>query len=91
VALFTSMKFFARPHADRLMACAFISVPPLVVFVFQRVTIFESPLFAFLIAAPMLAVIRGAHAVEAPGGARTPSGHRRRREVRSTSTPELAG
>lgn len=91
VALFTSMKFFARPHADRLMACAFISLLPLIIFVFQRATIFDSPLFAFLIAAPMLAVIRRDEAVALPGGARIRAGDRRRRGVRGNSTPELAG
>ena len=91
VALFTSMKFFARPHADRLMACAFISLPPLIVFLFQRATIFDSPLFAFLIAAPMLAVIRRDEAVAIPGGARRPLGQHRRRGVRGNSTPGLAG
>jgi hypothetical protein len=91
VALFTSMKFFARPHADRLMACAFISLPPLILFLFQRGTIFDSPLFAFLVAAPMLAVIRGEEAVTLPSGARSRSGDRRRRGRRENSPQELAG
>lgn len=91
VALFTSMKFFAKPHSDRLMACAFISLPPLILFLFQRATVFDSPLFAFLIAAPMLAVIRRDEAVALPGRARSRSSHRRSSGAGSHSTPELAG
>ncbi|MCX6545097.1 MAG: hypothetical protein NTV05_11895 [Acidobacteria bacterium] len=59
VALLTSLKYLAKPRPDRLMACVFISLPPLIMFVFQRVTVFDSPLFAFLVAAPLIAAIRG--------------------------------
>jgi len=43
---------------DNLFACVVISFPAMLSFVVQRMTVFDSALYAFLYAAPMLALLR---------------------------------
>lgn len=58
-ASFASIKHFRRGVSDKFLACAFISLPALLPFIVQRSTIFDSALFSFLFASPVIAVIRG--------------------------------
>jgi hypothetical protein len=58
VALFASAKYFVqRRDSNKLLACAFLSLPAMLLFVFQRATIFDTPVFAFLFAAPVMTVM----------------------------------
>lgn len=91
IALSASIKYLARRHADRLTACAFISLPPLLLFVVQRATVFDSPLFAFLVAVPVLAVLRGEVAGTRRSGSASRPGDRPRRGIRENLPQELAG
>jgi hypothetical protein len=43
--------------------CIYVSYPALLTFVLQRVTVFDSAFYAFLFAAPMLSLLRGAESV----------------------------
>ena len=56
--LFSIKYFLIKQNPDRILACAFIALPPLLTFVFQRTTIFESVVFAFLFATPLIHMIR---------------------------------
>jgi hypothetical protein len=44
---------------DRLVACVIVSFPAMLTFAVQRMTVFDSALYSFLYAAPMLALLRG--------------------------------
>jgi hypothetical protein len=54
-----TLRYFAKGDTQRTLACVFISLPPLLLFVFQRTTIVDSALFAFLFVPAISAVIRG--------------------------------
>lgn len=58
LSLASSLKYFARYNPNPLSACAFISLSALLLFVFQRETILESALFAFLFATPIIEILR---------------------------------
>ena len=52
------LKYFWQNHdPDRITACAMLSLPGMLIFAFQRPTILESLLFAFLFAVPLLRVL----------------------------------
>jgi hypothetical protein len=51
-----------RHEQGKLIACVYISFPALMSFVVQRTTVFDSALYSFLFAAPLLAVMRRAGA-----------------------------
>jgi hypothetical protein len=51
---FMVVKYFTGKYPDKTMACVFISLPALQLFVFQRQTIFDMALFAFLFASPIM-------------------------------------
>ncbi len=57
ISAFSIKYFIARKNDDKIAACAFISLPALLTFIFQRATILESTLFAFLFAAPLIEMI----------------------------------
>ena len=68
-ALIFSIKYFVLRHnPDRNLACVFISLPALLTYVFQRTTIFESIVFAFLFAAPLLEMMRAGSAARGAVG-----------------------
>lgn len=70
-SIIASIKYFAKYNPNKNMACAFISLPALAMYVFQRATIFDSALFAFLFAVPIMVVLRENSAgVAAPLAAR---------------------
>lgn len=52
------IKYYTQNHdPDRLTACAMLSLPAVLLYAFQRVTILESLLFAFLFSVPLLRVL----------------------------------
>ena len=52
------LKYFWQNYdPDRITACAMLSLPGMLIFAFQRPTILESLLFAFLFAVPLLRVL----------------------------------
>ena len=52
------IKYYTQNHdPDRLTACAMLSLPGVLMFVFQRTTILETLLFAFLFSVPLLRVL----------------------------------
>jgi len=50
---------FHKPRSS-VFDCIYVSYPALMTFVFQRATVFDSAFYAFLFAAPMLSLLRGA-------------------------------
>ncbi|MBI5141407.1 MAG: O-antigen ligase family protein [Nitrospirae bacterium] len=57
VVTITIKYFFKRYCGNKLLACVFVSLPALLMFTFQRTTIFESALFSFLYASPLIRVM----------------------------------
>jgi hypothetical protein len=52
------MKYYLHGHdPDKIIACAMLSLPALLIYCFQRPTILESMLFSFLFATPLLRVM----------------------------------
>ena len=59
VSILASVRFFMMRDGGALNACAFVSLPALISFAFQRTTVFESALFAFLFVSPILFALGG--------------------------------
>lgn len=57
--IFSIKYYLSRHNQNRLFACAFLALPPMLTFIFQRSTILETSLFAFLFSAPLIEMIRG--------------------------------
>jgi hypothetical protein len=56
--IFACLKYFlSGEQADRVAACAFISLPAIVTFVFQRGTIIETVIFGFLFGLHLIKII----------------------------------
>ncbi|MBA3656427.1 MAG: hypothetical protein H0W69_03640 [Gemmatimonadaceae bacterium] len=53
-----SIRYLLGPDRDQLYTCAFLSLPPLLIFVWQRNTLLTSTLFAFLFAMPVVTMRR---------------------------------
>lgn len=64
VSLIATVRYFAKNNPSEIMACAFISLPALQLFVFQRQTIFDLALFAFLFVSPIMMVFQKVRAAE---------------------------
>jgi hypothetical protein len=58
-AIVATLRYFSTGDSDKTFASVFISIPPLLMFVFQRTTIVDSALFALLFVPALSAVIRG--------------------------------
>lgn len=54
IVIITIKYFILKPYDNKLLACVFISIPALLLFLFQRATIFESVIFSFLYASPVI-------------------------------------
>ena len=59
ISILSVRYYFLRHNPNKIIACAFISLPPMLTFAFQRTTIIECILFAFLFAVPLIEMIRG--------------------------------